>query len=336
MRRKFPGLVMIVTVTDSSVVINLDDIVKQYFINSSFEFLLAALAQIRDSIGNKNIEIVAAYQTPILLKPFDAVIHAIIDIFDLPPDRVIIKTQNFDYRNTRATVIRFEDPENAELLYRLSNEIKNLDFKLDQTPVLFGALYGRCSYPRVALAYYLNTSYPSDSYVTMLSGKQHINDNLGGFSVFFPEMLTWAQHYQNPQGSADPECDRGSFSLPYNIRHWPKIWGKYFIEIIVETDYYNRTDLSEKTWKCLASGKPFILMGGSGALQYLRDRGYQTFSPWIDEEYDKERDVWKRLDMIKKEIDRLINLDKSILENIIFELYNISKNNALIFRKKYV
>jgi hypothetical protein len=50
---------------------------------------------------------------------------------------------------------------------------------------------------------------------------------------------------------------------------------------------------------------PFILMAYPGTLKRLRERGYKTFSPFIDESYDNIIDGEQRLEVIFKEISRL-------------------------------
>jgi len=63
--------------------------------------------------------------------------------------------------------------------------------------------------------------------------------------------------------------------------------------IVMET-YLNATGgvfLTEKTFKPIKYGQPFVILGTTNSLQYLQEQGYKTFSPWIDESYDQEQDV---------------------------------------------
>lgn len=63
--------------------------------------------------------------------------------------------------------------------------------------------------------------------------------------------------------------------------------------------------VSEKTYKPIAAKHPFIMMSCAGFLQLLKDVGYKTFHPYINEAYDLESDDRKRLNMIIDEIERL-------------------------------
>ena len=66
--------------------------------------------------------------------------------------------------------------------------------------------------------------------------------------------------------------------------------------------------VSEKTFKPIAQKHPFILSGIQNSLELLRELGYKTFHPWIDESYDTEPDDAKRILKVVDEIERLSNL----------------------------
>lgn len=69
--------------------------------------------------------------------------------------------------------------------------------------------------------------------------------------------------------------------------------------------YCNTLFLSEKIYKPIAFKHPFILLGWQGSMKCLRERGYKTFHPFIDESYDDEEDHNKRFAMIIEEVKRL-------------------------------
>lgn len=66
--------------------------------------------------------------------------------------------------------------------------------------------------------------------------------------------------------------------------------------------------VSEKTFKPIAQRHPFILVGIPNSLDLLRELGYKTFHPWIDESYNSELNDAKRIIMVADEIERLCNL----------------------------
>lgn len=66
-----------------------------------------------------------------------------------------------------------------------------------------------------------------------------------------------------------------------------------------------RHHLTEKTFKPIAMGMPFVLVGTRGSLEYLRSYGFQTFGHLWDESYDQEHDDLR----IQRIADLLHSLD---------------------------
>ncbi len=66
--------------------------------------------------------------------------------------------------------------------------------------------------------------------------------------------------------------------------------------------------VTEKSFKALVNFHPQIIFGNAGALQRLRAFGFESFSPFIDEAYDEERDVRRRYDLAYAEFSRLCRL----------------------------
>lgn len=98
-----------------------------------------------------------------------------------------------------------------------------------------------------------------------------------------------------------------------------KVWGfnfedkkaylQSYIHITPETNFFeNGGYFSEKTWKPIGHLQPFIFMGPAYGLKEIRKLGFKTFSPFIDESYDEERNNAKRFKMIINEIERLSKL----------------------------
>ena len=94
------------------------------------------------------------------------------------------------------------------------------------------------------------------------------------------------------------------------------------------TEQFYATFISEKSWKPLFMRHPFVIVGRPKTLQMLRDIGYQTFHPYIDESYDNIVDDYTRMTFIWRELERLINLSDS-------EWIEIQKNIARIVDHNY-
>jgi hypothetical protein len=92
--------------------------------------------------------------------------------------------------------------------------------------------------------------------------------------------------------------------------------------------------LSEKTFKAILNKHPFILVGVPKTLQLLKELGYKTFSPWINESYDDEYDDYKRLIMIAQEIKKLAELKPAELTEFLKFANGIVEHNFKVLHTK--
>lgn len=90
---------------------------------------------------------------------------------------------------------------------------------------------------------------------------------------------------------------------------------KIGIDIVVETALnYPYPFITEKTYRPIASNRPFIILGPYKTLEFIRSLGFHTFPTIIDESYDtvynpEERFI-KVCMAIKKFVDRPIDIIK--------------------------
>ncbi len=126
--------------------------------------------------------------------------------------------------------------------------------------------------------------------------------------------------------SLEKPCDRiePNMDMYYN--------DTYF-SVVSETFFYNNSEvengmvLTEKTFKPMLYQHPFILIGLPHSLAALKELGYKTFSPFINEDYDNELDNNKRMLMIVSEVERLCNLDEFELAKFIEGCMSICNYN---------
>jgi len=197
--------------------------------------------------------------------------------------------------------------------------------------VLFGAYFGRYTLHRMLLAYHLESNHNESSLVVFQPNHKWVEFETDPLKDYFARQLQWSAERvdtnKNFEGTHNGCVDHND-CLP--IYH--EIFGRYAIEIVVETSVYDMGWFTEKTTKCLAAGKPFILFGTLGQLQYLQDMGFETFGSVIDESYDQEPNVEKRFDMVCKEIDRIANHANDARDLIIKKLYQIAARNKNNYR----
>lgn len=101
-----------------------------------------------------------------------------------------------------------------------------------------------------------------------------------------------------------------------------------YFYICTETYYHGEhKSLTEKVFKPIGNYQPFFFLAYPGALQQLKDLGFKTFSPYIDESYDLEEDVTKRLKMIVAEVKRLCNMSQEEIHEWYWEMQDILEYN---------
>jgi len=109
-----------------------------------------------------------------------------------------------------------------------------------------------------------------------------------------------------------------------------------YFAIITETQY--RNDLlypSEKIWKPIVQGLPFLVVGTPGLLGYLRHLGFRTFSPMIDEDYDLIIDDNQRLHHIYRAIESIGSLSSEQIHQMREALRPATTHNVRHLQEMY-
>ena len=122
--------------------------------------------------------------------------------------------------------------------------------------------------------------------------------------------------------------------------------------VITETEMFSNHDryITEKTIKPIQQLHPFIILGPSGTLEYLKKLGFKTFDKWWDESYDLEENSSKRLIMVynlfkqlnDKSFDEWNKIYKEMKKILIYNRDNLKKysykNENIVFDnlKKYL
>jgi hypothetical protein len=88
--------------------------------------------------------------------------------------------------------------------------------------------------------------------------------------------------------------------------------------------------LTEKVFKTIANKHPALLVSPPHSLIKLRELGYKTFSPWIDESYDLELNDSKRMLKVVAEIKRLCELKPNELLEFLTNVKSICEYNQKV------
>jgi hypothetical protein len=126
----------------------------------------------------------------------------------------------------------------------------------------------------------------------------------------------------------------------FNLNNNNKLFfSESYINIVNETSFEHGTGkspfISEKTFHHpIINLQPFIVIGHAFTLKTLRDLGFKTFSPLIDEAYDECTDFRQRFNLIESEIARLSELSLSEIHDIYYQLREVliyNQNHAKTF-----
>lgn len=107
-----------------------------------------------------------------------------------------------------------------------------------------------------------------------------------------------------------------------NDRYYNSKWyNSTLCTLVVETSCDYPLFITEKTFKPIIYGHPFIVFGGIGTLKVLKEKGFHTFFELFDESYDKEEDDLKRAKLVVEQIKKF-NFDYSKKDVIDKKIYN--------------
>ena len=107
---------------------------------------------------------------------------------------------------------------------------------------------------------------------------------------------------------------------------WP--YAKTCFSIVTETHFSSDVlFVSEKIWKPMRYGHPFLIAGTPGTLSYIRQLGFQTFALAIDERYDTITDDRDRMQALFNAIDTLGTLDTKGRADLLEGLQPVLQHN---------
>lgn len=108
-----------------------------------------------------------------------------------------------------------------------------------------------------------------------------------------------------------------------------------FVYLVTESvGNYPHVYLTEKTWKAIVSMMPFLIVGATGTLKYLKNNGFKTFDSLWDESYDEIENLYERVNRITnilvhlrtQNLDQLFQKCIPILEHNFAHLRNFQSN----------
>ena len=153
--------------------------------------------------------------------------------------------------------------------------------------------------------------------------------------IFKKETLDWVSDIKDNVTCDDYDLNN---NLAFGCITWDHIYNSYFM-IVHETMPNAATDsrnkdtlpltpfLSEKSYKPMAVGQPFVIHGDAGTIEALRQQGFNTFDSFINHDYDLLLCPVNRARRVAKEIKRLSELPESEWVCCLHAFIDAFKNN---------
>jgi len=315
---------MTITVTQNEVIISGDSFIKHDGYTHRVESLFHVLFSIKNDLISKQIVFDLPDCEPIKISNFYTVIKEIMKNYNITKPIIVSMIDHCPVTEIDGVLIKLKHSP----WFSAANFLADQEFSVNKEHVVdFGAFFGRFSVNRMALAYFLETNCIDNNLVGYQPGSDWAKFEVEPLKEYFSKELIWTNERTDKKTTIDSDFN-GYTSAYTAMQDYKNIFGKYRIEIVVETNTYDSGSFTEKTTKCLASGKPFILFGTQGMLEKLKNMGFNTFHPYINEEYDTDENPLVRLEKIKKEILRINALaDKNDFFNRIDFIAKSNKNN---------
>jgi len=112
-------------------------------------------------------------------------------------------------------------------------------------------------------------------------------------------------------------------------------YNQTMFEVVLETMFDDdRWHLTEKIFRPIACGQPFILVSTPGSLKYLKSYGFKTFDKYIDESYDQITDPVVRLQSVINTMKCISSLSPEKKIKLSAEIQEIADFNRQLFFSK--
>jgi len=204
-------------------------------------------------------------------------------------------------------------PDHELLYWQRNQEVPANPINLHSRPYRFTVLNRTHKWWRATVMTDLHRSGVLDhslwSYNTNLGPSDVIDDN-----PIEIDTLNLRQDLDNFVKQGPYFCDNLTAEQHNNHHlHVPEHYSQSYCNIVVEThfdvDNSKGTFLTEKTFKPIKHGQPFVIVGPPGTLAQLRLLGYRTFDHVIDNGYDLETNNTKRWIKLSNTIRHILAQD---------------------------
>ena len=169
------------------------------------------------------------------------------------------------------------------------------------------------------------------SFVTNLNSRESILHDLSKFyssnkvDAIADQIINLVPYELDTQRFSD-DRKQGFATIGVNKKEW---YEESYVHIISESAFDGEKDpfFSEKTWRPIMNLQPFLFVGNCNSLAKLKQLGFKTFHPYIDESYDSEVYPSRRIQMIEEEIKKLASKSLEELHEWYYSITDILLHN---------
>ena len=241
---------------------------------------------------------------------------------------VVFKTthQQWDYNFAHEKL-------NYLIIRALKDHLQTNIKKINIDAKFVGCTISRFSPSRFTLAYQLDHCFPNDNFLIFRPTQSTVDEYFAKINGAYDLELEWlkSKKFDEDEMLNQTLKKHSQVDWQQSASTYHTLWPKYQIECVAETDPFSNHWFTEKTAKCLATGKPFVLFSGPGSLKTLQNFGFQTYGDVIDESYDTASTPSSRIRSIIQSLTDLYHSpDKEIK---IQKLNHIADYNKSIYDK---
>jgi hypothetical protein len=130
-------------------------------------------------------------------------------------------------------------------------------------------------------------------------------------------------------------ADTDRFDINHAMDLNSEFYKHYPINVITETLFFTKSIFtSEKIWKPMLHGQIFLPLAAPYYLQSLRELGFKTFAPYINEEYDLIEDPIERAQALVKVLEGLLQLSESDFNKLLLNCKPLVEHNRQLINDK--
>jgi hypothetical protein len=130
-------------------------------------------------------------------------------------------------------------------------------------------------------------------------------------------------------------ADTDRFDINYALDLNNTLYDIYPVNLVTETLFFtNAIFPTEKIFKPMLHGQVFLLAGAPGFLKQLREYGFKTFSPYIDETYDDIDDPVERGIELVRILKGIVTLSEDAFATLLDHCQETIQHNRQLLTDK--